>query len=137
LEVKTYSYYDKKTVGLDFEGMKKDLKEMEKGSIVLLHACAHNPTGIDPTREQWKEISDIIKVNSFTFFFPRYLSRIVLLLTDVFSASSYVACRRRTISLSSITLTSVSLLGKRKHKKLFLFFLVLIVLELILDSVII
>lgn len=69
MEVKTYSYYDKKTVGLDFEGMKKDLKEMEKGSIVLLHACAHNPTGIDPTREQWKEISDIIKVNSFTSFF--------------------------------------------------------------------
>ncbi|GAA5839351.1 hypothetical protein JCM3766R1_004807 [Sporobolomyces carnicolor] len=61
LEVKTYSYYDKKTVGLDFEGMKKDLHEMPKGSIVLLHACAHNPTGIDPTREQWKEISNIIK----------------------------------------------------------------------------
>jgi len=61
LEVKTYSYYDKKTVGLDFEGLKKDLKAMDKGSIVLLHACAHNPTGIDPTREQWKEISQIIK----------------------------------------------------------------------------
>ena len=64
LEVKTYSYYDKKTVGLDFEGLKKDLNAMEKGSIVLLHACAHNPTGIDPTREQWKEISSIIKVSS-------------------------------------------------------------------------
>jgi len=63
LEVKTYSYYDKKTVGLDFEGLKKDLKAMDKGSIVLLHACAHNPTGIDPTREQWKEISQIIKVS--------------------------------------------------------------------------
>lgn len=31
-------------------------------SIFLLHACAHNPTGIDPTKEQWKEISDIMKV---------------------------------------------------------------------------
>ncbi|GAA5952314.1 hypothetical protein JCM8115_003566 [Rhodotorula mucilaginosa] len=61
LEVKHYSYYDKKTVGLDFEGMKRDLKSMPDKSIVLLHACAHNPTGIDPTREQWREISDLIK----------------------------------------------------------------------------
>ncbi|GAA6035809.1 hypothetical protein JCM8097_005716 [Rhodosporidiobolus ruineniae] len=61
LEVKTYSYYDKNTVGLDFEGLKKDLRAIPDKSVVLLHACAHNPTGIDPTREQWKEISDVIK----------------------------------------------------------------------------
>ncbi|GAA5911433.1 hypothetical protein JCM6882_005001 [Rhodosporidiobolus microsporus] len=61
LEVKTYSYYDKKTVGLDFEGLKKDLRSIPNGSIVLLHACAHNPTGIDPTQAQWREISDLFK----------------------------------------------------------------------------
>ncbi|BGP15452.1 hypothetical protein JCM10213_005132 [Rhodosporidiobolus nylandii] len=61
LEVKTYSYYDKKTVGLDFEGLKRDLRSIPNGSIVLLHACAHNPTGIDPTQEQWREISDVVK----------------------------------------------------------------------------
>ncbi|KAM0789030.1 Aspartate aminotransferase, mitochondrial [Microbotryomycetes sp. NB124-2] len=61
LEVKHYAYYDKKTVGLDFEGLKRDLKAAPNKSIVLLHACAHNPTGIDPTEAQWKEISDIVK----------------------------------------------------------------------------
>ncbi|KAM0746594.1 hypothetical protein T439DRAFT_329698 [Meredithblackwellia eburnea MCA 4105] len=61
LEVKHYAYYDKKTVGLDFEGLKADLKAAPPKSVFLLHACAHNPTGVDPTKEQWKEISDIIK----------------------------------------------------------------------------
>ncbi|GAA5829900.1 hypothetical protein JCM11251_007926 [Rhodosporidiobolus azoricus] len=61
LEVKTYSYYDKKTVGLDFEGLKKDLRSIPDKSVVLLHACAHNPTGIDPTQAQWREISDLFK----------------------------------------------------------------------------
>ncbi|GAA5892254.1 hypothetical protein JCM5296_003218 [Sporobolomyces johnsonii] len=61
LEVKTYAYYDKKTVGLDFEGLKRDMREAPNKSVFLLHACAHNPTGIDPTREQWMEISKIMK----------------------------------------------------------------------------
>ncbi|KAL8290308.1 hypothetical protein RQP46_003247 [Phenoliferia psychrophenolica] len=61
LEVKTYSYYDKKTVGLDFEGFKADLRAAPAKSVFLLHACAHNPTGVDPTAAQWKELSDIFK----------------------------------------------------------------------------
>ncbi|KAI0374223.1 PLP-dependent transferase [Pilatotrama ljubarskyi] len=73
LEVKNYRYFDKKTVGLDFEGLKEDLKNMPEKSIVLLHACAHNPTGVDPTPEQWKEISDIVKEKSlFPFFDMAY-----------------------------------------------------------------
>ena len=62
LEVKQYRYYDKKTVGLDFAGMKEDIQGLAEGSIVLLHACAHNPTGVDPTKEQWKEIAEVVKV---------------------------------------------------------------------------
>lgn len=42
LEVKQYTYFDKKTVGLDFEGMKKDIAAAPEGSVILLHACAHN-----------------------------------------------------------------------------------------------
>jgi len=57
LEVRQYRYFDKKTVGLDFEGLKEDLKNAPEGAVVLLHACAHNPTGVDPTQAQWKEIS--------------------------------------------------------------------------------
>ncbi|KAK4689646.1 hypothetical protein P7C73_g449, partial [Tremellales sp. Uapishka_1] len=61
LKVVRYRYFDKKTIGLDFEGMKEDIKNAESGSIILLHACAQNPTGIDPTQEQWKELSVIVK----------------------------------------------------------------------------
>ncbi|TYJ56544.1 hypothetical protein B9479_002791 [Cryptococcus floricola] len=61
LKVEKYRYFDKKTVGLDFEGMKEDIKNAPEGAIILLHACAQNPTGIDPTQEQWKELSEIVK----------------------------------------------------------------------------
>ncbi|WVQ86198.1 hypothetical protein IAT38_008366 [Cryptococcus sp. DSM 104549] len=61
IKVERYRYFDKKTVGLDFEGMKEDIKNAESGSIILLHACAQNPTGIDPTQEQWKELSELVK----------------------------------------------------------------------------
>jgi len=73
LEVRGYRYFDKKTVGLDFEGLKEDLKNAPEQSIVLLHACAHNPTGVDPTPAQWKEISDIVKERKlFPFFDMAY-----------------------------------------------------------------
>jgi len=69
LEVKGYRYLDKKTIGLDFAGLKEDLAAAPEKSIVLLHACAHNPTGVDPTPEQWAEISDIVKERSLFPFF--------------------------------------------------------------------
>ena len=40
--------------------MIKDIGQMEEGATILLHACAHNPTGVDPTAEQWDEISEVI-----------------------------------------------------------------------------
>ncbi|KAG5220808.1 aspartate transaminase aat [Salix suchowensis] len=73
LEVRGYRYFDKQTVGLDFEGLKADLKAAPEQSIVLLHACAHNPTGVDPTPEQWAQISDIVKEKKlFPFFDMAY-----------------------------------------------------------------
>ncbi|EPQ29123.1 uncharacterized protein PFL1_03411 [Pseudozyma flocculosa PF-1] len=73
LEVKQYRYYDKKTVGLDFQGMLDDIKAAPAKSIILLHACAHNPTGVDPTQEQWKQISDVLKEKEhFPFFDMAY-----------------------------------------------------------------
>ncbi|ODO05791.1 hypothetical protein I350_04852 [Cryptococcus amylolentus CBS 6273] len=73
LEVKQYKYFDKDTVGLDFEGMKADIEKAPDGSIILLHACAHNPTGIDPTEAQWKELSTLLKSkNHFPFFDMAY-----------------------------------------------------------------
>ncbi|RMZ90947.1 hypothetical protein DV736_g1819, partial [Chaetothyriales sp. CBS 134916] len=73
LEVKQYKYYNKDTIGLDFEGLIADLKAAPAKSIVLLHACAHNPTGIDPTPAQWKQISDVVKEKEhFPFFDMAY-----------------------------------------------------------------
>ena len=69
LSVEQYRYYDKKTIGLDFEGMIADIKNAPKGSIFLFHACAHNPTGVDPTQEQWKEISNAVKQQGHYAFF--------------------------------------------------------------------
>ncbi|KAL8821241.1 MAG: hypothetical protein Q9191_007350 [Dirinaria sp. TL-2023a] len=69
LPIKTYPYFSTKTKGLDFEGMKSTISAAPERSIILLHACAHNPTGVDPTREQWKELAQILKAKKqFPFF---------------------------------------------------------------------
>ena len=54
--VKTYAYYDPKTKGLDFAGMLAAVKAMPSGSVIVLHACCHNPTGVDLSPEQWREV---------------------------------------------------------------------------------
>lgn len=73
LEVRHYRYFDKSTVGIDWAGLTEDIKNAPEKSIVLLHACAHNPTGVDPTPEQWIELSEIIKEKQlFPFFDMAY-----------------------------------------------------------------
>lgn len=59
--VENYPYYNAQTHGLDFEGMLTALKALPKGTIVVLHACCHNPTGVDPTAAQWQEIANTVK----------------------------------------------------------------------------
>ncbi|RKK07380.1 hypothetical protein BFJ66_g16928, partial [Fusarium oxysporum f. sp. cepae] len=55
-----YPYYDYKTSTLDIEGMVSTLKEQaSRGDVIVLQACAHNPTGLDPSREQWEAIADV------------------------------------------------------------------------------
>jgi len=63
IELKQYRYYDAKTCGLDFDGMLHDIDSAAPG-ILLLHACAHNPTGVDPTPSQWAEVSKVAKVRA-------------------------------------------------------------------------
>jgi len=60
-EVLTYAYYDAATHGLDFPGMLADLGKLEPGTVVLLHACCHNPTGVDLNAEQWQQVVDLVK----------------------------------------------------------------------------
>ncbi|TLS23036.1 uncharacterized protein PpBr36_06126 [Pyricularia pennisetigena] len=69
LKVEKYRYYNKDTIGLDFEGLVADVKAAPKGSIFLFHACAHNPTGVDPTPEQWREIETAVKAAGHYAFF--------------------------------------------------------------------
>jgi aspartate aminotransferase len=69
LTVKDYRYFDKKTIGLDLAGMLEDLRNAPNGSIILLHVCAHNPTGIDPTKEQWKQIATVIQEKEHLTYF--------------------------------------------------------------------
>ena len=56
-----YPYYKGDTNSLNFEGMMEALEKAEPKSIVLLHGCAHNPTGVDPTKEQWLKIVTVCK----------------------------------------------------------------------------
>jgi len=69
LDVQMYRYYDYKTNSLDYDGMMEDINNAPENSIILLHACAHNPTGCDPTIEQWKSISVAIKERKHHVFF--------------------------------------------------------------------
>ena len=73
LSTQTYTYYDSSSRSLHFEGMYRDLASLEDGSVVLLHACAHNPTGVDPTEEQWKKLADLFAEKKlFAFFDSAY-----------------------------------------------------------------
>lgn len=61
LEVMQYAWYDAQTCGLAFDQLQEDFGQIAKGDAVLLHGCCHNPTGIDPTLEQWQTIADLVK----------------------------------------------------------------------------
>ena len=56
-----YRYYDDATRGLDFAGMLEDLGKLEPGTVVLLHACCHNPTGVDLEPAQWAQVVELVK----------------------------------------------------------------------------
>lgn len=60
-EVVDYTYFDNASHGLDFAGMLADLGRLEPGTVVLLHACCHNPTGADLSVEQWKQVAALLK----------------------------------------------------------------------------
>ncbi|MDO4226870.1 amino acid aminotransferase [Neisseria sp.] len=57
INIRDYRYYDKTTHALDWDGLIEDLAQAEAGDVVLLHGCCHNPTGIDPTPEQWEALA--------------------------------------------------------------------------------
>ena len=66
--VNNYTYYDPSTRGVNFAGMLEALKAMPKGSIVVLHACCHNPTGADLDQDQWGQVIDAVRENGLVPF---------------------------------------------------------------------
>jgi len=66
--VETYRYYDAATRGVDFAGMLADISAAAPGTIILLHACCHNPTGYDITAAQWDQIIAAIKAKNLVSF---------------------------------------------------------------------
>ncbi|CAH2355622.1 aspartate aminotransferase, cytoplasmic [[Candida] railenensis] len=63
-EIKSYPYWNNDTKTLDIDGFLQAIRDAPTGSIFLLHACAHNPTGLDPTADQWKQILKEISINN-------------------------------------------------------------------------
>ena len=69
LTVKPYRYYDADNQCLDFAGMLEDLETAGSNEAVLLHGCCHNPTGIDPTADQWQQLADLAERRGFVVLF--------------------------------------------------------------------
>lgn len=63
-----YPYYNAETMGLEFEKMLAALKEVPAGDVVLLHACCHNPSGVDIADGQWEQIVAVAKEKGWTPF---------------------------------------------------------------------
>ncbi len=60
LRLKTYAYYDAEKRAIDFDAMLDALRHAPKGDLLLLHASCHNPSGLDPTEEEWREVTDVV-----------------------------------------------------------------------------
>jgi aspartate aminotransferase len=69
VEYREYRYWNTKTNSLDMAGLLEDLKNAPEKSVIVLHACAHNPTGMDPTADEWKQIADVIRAKKHVPFF--------------------------------------------------------------------
>ena len=69
-----YTYLDKAGLRLEWSSLLADLEAAPEGSVVLLHLCAHNPSGVDPSRDQWKELAALVKRKGlFPLFDSAYL----------------------------------------------------------------
>lgn len=69
LDCKEYAYYNADTKSLDIDNLLADIEDAPRNSIIMLHACAHNPTGQDPSQAQWEQIHDVITRKQHLAFF--------------------------------------------------------------------
>ena len=111
--VKEYAYYDPASRGLRFDAMVKSLEALPAGAIVVLHACCHNPTGADPTPEQWKRVLDVVISRGLVPFIDlAYQGFGDGLETDAFAARLFAGSMSPVFVSSSFS-KSFSLYGER------------------------
>ncbi|KAJ2887515.1 aspartate transaminase aat1, partial [Coemansia aciculifera] len=115
LKVAGYRYYDPSTNGLNLGGMLEDIRAMPKGSLVLLHACAHNPTGVDPTPEQWAEIQRVVEENEHVAFFDMAYQGFASgnVDRDALALRSFVAGNKAPVLLAQSFAKNMGLYGER------------------------
>ncbi len=68
LKLQEYPYYDYSTHSIEFDAMLAVVKKIPRGDLILLHACCHNPSGADLSREQWHQIADVCEANGIIPF---------------------------------------------------------------------
>ena len=111
--VNNYAYYDAATHGVDFAAMLADLKAMPQGSIVLLHACCHNPTGADLTMAEWDQvIATVIERGLIPFLDMAYQGFAVGIAEDGAVVGRFVAAGGPLLVSNSFS-KSFSLYGER------------------------
>ncbi|AAM39416.1 MULTISPECIES: aromatic amino acid transaminase [Xanthomonas] len=113
-EVVDYTYFDAASHGLNFDGMLADLAKLEPGTVVLLHACCHNPTGADLSREQWKQLAGLLKErNLFPFVDIAYQGFDKGIEADAYAVRLLAAEGIDTYVVASSYSKSFSLYGER------------------------
>ena len=111
--VNAYPYYDPKTRGLDFAGMQRALNALPPRAIVVLHACCHNPTGVDLAPQQWQSVLEIVRSRGLVPFLDLAYQGFADGLEDDAYAARLFAGAMTPVFLSSSFSKSFSLYGER------------------------
>jgi aromatic-amino-acid transaminase len=111
--VNTYTYFDATTHGLDFAGMIAALEQIPAGSVVVLHACCHNPTGADLSPAQWEQVLALVKARGLVPFLDlAYQGFADGLDADAYAARLFAGATSPVFLASSFS-KSFSLYGER------------------------
>ena len=112
-EVVSYPYYDPATQGLRFDAMLAGLRALPAQTVVVLHACCHNPTGVDLTDAQWEQVVQVVKDNHLTPFLDIAYQGFGDGLLEDAAAVRLFAASGLSVFISSSFSKSFSLYGER------------------------
>ena len=111
--VKSYAYYDASSHGVRFEAMLADIQQMNAGDVMVLHACCHNPTGVDLTPEQWREVVARIANRQLVPFMDMAYQGFAEGISEDAVALDILAASGQSFFVSSSFSKSFSLYGER------------------------